>query len=186
MTRHASMFSPQGGALYTLGCGHMLGERVVTTLEAREVGFVFDLRSPPFDLSRPDLEPDALGARFEAAGTRYVRAHEELGDRPQDISLYVESGARIDYTKYAARESAKRMLARLEDAWQGGYRVALLGRTSDPALAHRARFVSEALYQRAGIVARHLVVMGSSTISHTEVRRMIWGMRDTITLSARP
>ena len=122
---------------------------------------------------------------MKQAARRYVRAHDELGDRPQDISLYVEAGARLDYTKYEERESAKKMIARLEDAWRGGYRVALLGRTSDPALSHRARFVSEALYLSAGIIARHVLVMGNSTLSHTEVRRMVWTMRDTLTLSRR-
>ena len=172
------MFAEQGAAVYTLGVGALFVERLARCLEAREVEYVIDIRSPPHGFHRPELFPEPLEAFLGARQTRYLNLAEDLGDRPRDVSLLGAKG-QIDYRRYRSRPGAARGLERIMRAWEMGCRVCVLGRHPDPVQSHRARLVGHALFER-GVQVRHLVTMGDRLMTHEELLRLVWRVRQSI------
>lgn len=177
------MFAEQGAAIYTLGVGDLFVENLARWLEPREVEYLIDLRSPPYRIDRPELEPEELSRYLKARGTKYLNLSKKLGDRPKDIAL--RSGGLIDYRKYRTRSYAREGLERIERAWELKSRVCILGREADPVLSHRARLIGQELHER-GYTIRHLTHQGSRLMTHAELLRVLWLTRDSIHTTSQP
>ena len=158
-----------------MGCGDMFREHISRRCESLGVTYLVDVRSPPFDYSRKPLHPKPLSEYLAQREIRYVDMHERLGDRPMDLSLWVQQGRTIDYERYAQRQSAQDELDRLVEAYNMGLRICVLDREADARKSHRARFIGYCLKQR-GIHARHLEPAGAWH-SQEEIERiagMLW------------
>jgi len=177
------MFAEQGAAIYTLGIGDLFVENLARWLEAREVEYLIDIRSPPYRIDRPELEPGALSKLLKARETKYLNLNKQLGDRPKDIAL--RSGGLIDYRRYRARAYAREGLERIEKAWELGARICVLGREADPVISHRARLIGQELHER-GYTIRHLTHQGSRLMTHAELLRVLWLTRDSIHTTSQP
>lgn len=170
-------------AIYTLGCGEMLPEHICRRLESLEVEFIVEVRSKPFAIDRPDLYPSQLQALFEEREFKYLDMSAQLGDRPEDLSVYARGGQRIDYQKCRQRAWAQEGLARLLKAYELGLRLCLLGREPDPCKSHLARFIGESLWEDHHIESRHLTA-GGSWMSQADVRQQLARWNEPIDLSA--
>lgn len=158
-------------AIYTLGTGDMLLEHISRRCECLGVEYIIDLRSPPYDFGRKDLWPKPLHDYLAEREIRYVNMHQSLGDRPDDISVYVQSGRRIDYRKCYDRQWAQQGLQRILNAYELDLRICLLDREADPRKSHRARFIGPWLAQQ-NIPVRHLATSGT-WLTQREVEHMI-------------
>ena len=176
MTEHtpAADSPPQRGVIYTLGCGELLPEHLCRRLMSLDVSFVVDVRSAPFEISRPDLYPSALKGLLEAQEIRVVSMSDTLGDRPEDVSVYVQGGKHIDYQRCRQRPWFQRGVERLHKAYSLGLRVCVLGREPDPCKSHLARAIGEALWELHGVELKHLTASGPLLCQH-EVRRIVVG-----------
>lgn len=159
------------GAIYTLGTGDMLLEHISRRCEALGVEYLIDLRSPPYDFNRRDLFPHPLSEYLAERDIRYVNMHQTLGDRPEDVSVYVQGGRRVDYRKCYDRPWALQGMQRLLHAHELGLRICLLDREPDPRKSHRARFLGPWLAQH-NIATRHLAPSGA-WLTQREVEHLI-------------
>lgn len=174
MTSHDSP-PEDSGVLYTMGCGDMLREHISRRCESLGVTFIVDVRSPPFEYGRSALNPRPLSEFLAQREIKYVDMHEGLGDRPADLSLWVQQGRTVDYERYAQRLSAQDSLDRLVEAYNMGLRICVLDREPDARKSHRARFIGYCMKQR-GIHVKHLEPAGAWR-SQDEVERiagMLW------------
>jgi uncharacterized protein (DUF488 family) len=176
-----SMFAESGAAVYTLGCGAMYLENIAKWLECREVEYLIDLRNPPYDITRPELEPENFEAYLRSRGTKYLDLSEQLGDRPRDVSLFLGRN-KIDYRKYRKRPQALEGIDRIMRAYEMRCRVCIFGRVEDPVQSHRARLVGQVLHER-GVQVRHLLHFGSKLMTHDELLRHLWNVRQSIDVS---
>lgn len=175
------MFSSAGAAVYTLGVGDLYLIHLLRWLDAREITHVYDVRSPPYEFSRPELFPQELAIALKAHEMTYMELSDGLGDRPRDISLH-RPDHRLDYRRYLKRRTAQEHLSRIELAWSIGRRVCILGREADPVRSHHARLIGQGLYERQ-IIARHIHHRGCALITHDTLLRHIWMTRDSVYLS---
>lgn len=171
------------GAIYTLGCGEMLPEHICRRLESLDVEYIVEVRSKPFAIDRPDLYPSHLQTLFEERAFKYLDMSAQLGDRPEDLSVYARGGQRVDYQKCRQRSWAMEGIQRLHKAYTLGLRLCLLGRQPDPCKSHLARFIGEALWDEHQIESRHLTA-GGSWMSQADVRQQLARWNELISLSA--
>lgn len=143
------------GVLFTIGTGDLLLPHLSRRLEYRDISHVIDVRTSPFALHRMDVMPDSLDAHLAERGIRYVNLSESLGDRPRDVSVFVQG--HIDPARYWSRPWAQEGLTRLFNAYQQGLRVAILDRDDDVYTAHRAVCLGAWLL-RQDIDPRHITL----------------------------
>ncbi len=177
--------APLEPAIYTMGCGDLLREHLLRRLQHRRITHVVDLRSAPFEFSRRDLMPPALHSFLAEHDIKYLYLGDSLGDRPEDVSVYLQGGAQIDYLRCRERAWAQAALDRLMRAHDLGFRLMLLGREADPCRCMRARLVGRMLLER-GVSPRHITAF-DSLMTQAQVLRVITRIwREDPTLSWIP
>lgn len=165
--------------LYTLGVGDLSLEHLARRLEYRGIEVVCDLRSPPFAVHRMGTMPSALATRLAAVGIRHEDASAYLGDRPADLSVFVHDG-RVDYSRLLKRDPTKQALSHLMTLLQGGAKICLLGRSAEPAMCPRGRFVGHVFAQR-GVEVKHINAF-DSTVTQEAVEHTVQFMGELLHL----
>lgn len=139
------------GVVFTIGAGDLSLEHLSRRIEYRDISYVIDVRTRPVALYSPQHE--ALDAHLGERGIRYVDLSESLGDRPRDVSVFVQG--ELDPARFWSRPWAQEGLTRLFNAYQQGLRIAILDRDDDLLSSHRARCLGAWLW-RQDIEPRHI------------------------------
>lgn len=170
------------GVVFTMGAGDMALEHLSRRIEARQIDVLVDVRTPPFSIQRLKVMPKPLSEHLAARDIRYLNLSEDLGDRPNDVSIRTQGC--VDYIKYCSRKRTQDALLRLVHAHTQGLRVVVLDREDDPIYAHRVRCVGSWLHAH-GIEPVHLT-RHDTIMSHDDVCAILRRMHAPMHLSSLP
>jgi uncharacterized protein (DUF488 family) len=141
----ADSFAKESPVLLTIGYGNeRSAEEFVSLLHQYGVKYLVDVRSKPFSKFRPEFSKDGLAAILHRAGVKYVFMGDVLGGMPSDTSCYTDG--KVDYTKCRAKEWFQAGLARLQNGYQSGQRIAMMCAELEPERCHRSKLVGAALH----------------------------------------
>ncbi len=138
--------------LYTIGHSSLEIDVFLDLLRLHQVEMVADVRSRPFSARYPQFSQPGFEALLREGGIAYASFGEDLGGRPDDVSVY--AGGRVDYAlrrkSSAFQQGLERLVLRLEDKT-----VAMMCAEEDPLECHRFLMNCAELMQW-GIAARHI------------------------------
>jgi uncharacterized protein (DUF488 family) len=152
--------------LLTIGYGGREISQLIDLLRREKVRYVVDVRSYPVSRHRPEYSRGPLEQSLCKSGIRYIFLGDELGGRPDDPSCYDDDG-HVDYLRCREREAFQAGIERLENAWRGNHRLALLCSEARPEDCHRTKLVAAALVEH-GVDVAHIDA-DSEARSHEEV-----------------
>jgi uncharacterized protein (DUF488 family) len=155
--------------LFTIGYGSLKIDQFVRRLRQHRIDFLIDVRSKPYSRYKPAFKKEALAARLQAEGIRYVFMGDTLGGLPEDRSCYTDG--KVDYIKCREKPFHKRGIKRLRDAWDQGLRVALMCACSKPEKCHRTKLVGVSL-NLDGIPVAHIEKDGRTTDQDSVMARI--------------
>ncbi|MCB9866798.1 MAG: DUF488 domain-containing protein [Phycisphaerales bacterium] len=172
---HPSYHDGQGNGsalLLTIGYGSKrTSEEFVDLLQRYGVKYLTDVRTKPFSRFRPEYSKDALAATLRRHGIAYIYMGDTLGGLPDDPTCYTDG--KVDYCKVRDRVWFEQGLARLENGWHGGHRIAIMCAELEPNRCHRSKLIGEALVAR-GIAVGHIDEHGA-VITHEAAMTRITG-----------
>ena len=137
--------------IFTIGYGQRDLDALIDALHGHAIQFLIDVRSQPYSRFKPDFSKDALSARLEAAGIRYVFMGDTLGGRPDDPACY--TNGKVDYQKLARQAFYQAGIQRLREAYRQQQRVVILCSEGKPEQCHRASLIGRTLADDAIPVA---------------------------------
>jgi uncharacterized protein (DUF488 family) len=159
----ASPAAPTLGRLFSIGHStHELAD-LIRLLQRAEVTAVADVRSHPFSRHQPQFNQPELERGLKQHGIAYVFLGDLLGGRPQDPSVYDDTG-RVDYERVRATAAFQAGLERLIRGLER-FTIAMLCSEKDPLNCHRGLMIAPALVER-GLAPLHL--RNDGTIESTE------------------
>lgn len=138
----------------TIGYGARSADELISELAAAGAEYLVDVRSAPYSRFKPEFSREALAAKLEDDGIRYVFMGDTLGGRPDDPECYDVDG-RVDYERCRLRPAFLDGVASLEGGWEGGHRIVLMCSEGKPQECHRTKLVAEELV-RMGVPVSHI------------------------------
>ncbi|MCD8165565.1 MAG: DUF488 domain-containing protein [Bacteroides sp.] len=130
---------------------------MVEELKSFNVAYVVDIRSKPYSRYNKQFNRDIVPYVFAEQGMTYGYMGNQIGIIPEDPSCY--TNGIIDYSKLRKADFFIRGLDRLEDAWNKGYKVALMCSETLPENCHRSRLIGVEMEKR-GIELQHITGTG--------------------------
>jgi uncharacterized protein (DUF488 family) len=140
--------------IFTIGYGSRSISQFIDTLQIRGIRYRIDVRSKPYSRFKPEFSRDALTTALRLENIRYVFMGDLLGGQPSDSSCYTEGKA--DYGKIESKPFYAKGIARLIDAYEKGYYVALMCSEGKPQDCHRSKLIGETLSKKSNIPLFHI------------------------------
>lgn len=139
--------------VFSIGHSNQSVEDFLSLLERHGIEVLVDVRSYPYSKYTTQFNSPELKAAVTHGGLKYLFMGKELGGRPDDRTLYDETG-RVKYSQVAQSPLFLEGLARLLKGLEQ-YRVALMCTEEDPIGCHRHLLVSRVLTAQ-GIEVGHI------------------------------
>lgn len=140
--------------LLTIGYGgSRTSDEFVGLLRRHGVKYLVDVRTKPYSKFRQEFCREALEAILRRGGLVYVYMGDTLGGLPADPTCYTDG--KVDYTKIRERDWFIQGLARLQNGWKSGHRMALMCAELEPERCHRSKLIGEAL-AACGVAVGHI------------------------------
>lgn len=171
--------------LFTIGYATKPIEVFIEQLQRYQVTALADVRSVPYSKAFHDYHQEALKARLEQAGIRYVYLGNELGPRSKDPAHYDECG-QVQFEQLMQTPLFQRGINRLCTGLDKGYTIALMCAEKDPATCHRSLLIAYYLQHAGDWSIEHIQYDGGLESQTTlEARlREIHGAGDDLFASA--
>jgi uncharacterized protein (DUF488 family) len=115
-------------------------------LKTHDITYLLDVRSTPYSRFKPEFSKDALGRAVQEQGIHYLYLGRQLGGQPDELSCYVDG--KVDYAAVRQLPAFREGINRLERAYRGGQRVALMCSEGKPELCHRSKLLGQSLDER--------------------------------------
>jgi uncharacterized protein (DUF488 family) len=129
--------------IFTVGYGLRAPDEFITLLHQYKIQFLVDVRTSPFSKNNPSFSEGKIKEWLLTKKVRYLFLGDLLGGRPADASCYTEG--RVDYNKYSQRDSYKKGITRLRNAFRQQLYVALMCSESKPQMCHRSKLIGSSL-----------------------------------------
>lgn len=129
--------------IFTIGYGLRTPDEFMALLHHYNIQYLVDVRTTPFSRNNPEFSEGKIKDWLLAKKVRYLFLGDLLGGRPSDASCYTEG--RVDYNKYSQKDSYKRGIARLKNAFRQQLYVALMCSESKPQMCHRSKLIGSSL-----------------------------------------
>jgi len=133
--------------VYTIGHSTHPIETFIELLEIQQINCVIDVRSTPYSKYNPQYNKELLQKSLFQHEILYAHFGKEFGARHTSPSL-VDSMGRVIFDKVRASEGFQQGVARLEDALDQGYHVALMCSEKEPLNCHRFSMISYYLVKK--------------------------------------
>jgi uncharacterized protein (DUF488 family) len=156
-------------SVFTIGHSTHSLDAFVTLLKSHNVTALADVRSVPFSRFNPHFNKDALKAKLDELGIKYVFLGNELGARSDDRSCYVNG--RIQYARLSRTKSFVQGVDRVVRGARE-YRIALMCAEKEPLECHRTLLVARAL-DKKGIGVTHILGDGKLEAHSDTLERLV-------------
>ncbi len=159
------------GLLTSIGYGDRSWASFLERLRRHDIRFLIDVRSQPRS-RQPEFNRESLQVLLKQAGIRYIFMGDMLGGKPNDPSCYVDG--KVDYARCEQRPAFQSGLDRLQAAFAGGHRVALMCSELDPQRCHRSKLIGQALMKK-GTELTHIDRDGKLVSQQAVIERITGG-----------
>lgn len=129
--------------IFTIGYGLRTPDEFITLLHRYKIQYIVDVRTSPFSKNNPAFSEEKLKDWLLTKKVRYLFLGDLLGGRPSDASCYTEG--RVDYSRYSQKDSYKKGITRLRNAFRQQLYVALMCSESKPQMCHRSKLIGSSL-----------------------------------------
>ncbi len=157
--------------IFTIGYGNRKFGDFIRLLKQYRIEYLIDVRSQPFSRRHPDFSSKRLSQLVQNQGVRYVWMGEALGGRPKDPDCYTPDG-KVDYEKYATKDSYLEGIARLKNALEQHLNVVMMCSEAKPQECHRCKLIGETL-RKQGISVFHIDENGKLKPQETVINDLI-------------
>ncbi len=127
--------------VFTIGHSTHSIEEFIHLLNNYEINCIIDVRSMPFSKYNPQFNKESLIRDLKNQNIFYAHFGKEFGARHTEPMLLDENG-QVDFNKVRETEDFISGVKRLEDAFEQGYKIALMCSEANPLDCHRFSMVS--------------------------------------------
>ena len=139
--------------IYTIGyAGYRNSLEMIRILQQFHVKCLIDIRSIPYSTYRPEFNKDNLSELLKKEKILYRHYPKEFGARQTE---FINSEGFVDFEAVARSERFKEGLAKVDQAIEKGYVIALMCAEKDPKDCHRSILIGRAMKEN-GYVVKHI------------------------------
>ncbi len=161
--------------LLTIGYGARTIDEFIAALKANRIEYLIDVRTAPYSKFKPEFSREALQARLERDGLRYLFMGDTLGGQPNDPACLTDG--KVDYDKVRNQPFFQAGIERLKKAFAQKRRAALMCSEGRPEQCHRTKLIGEAL-AADGIPICHIDEDGAVLTQTQVIDRLTRGQMD--------